>query len=167
MSPRQNKGERSTSRSSWTQKRHPLDTGMDLKQMRTLRKGNPPANENVPAKEILSDKDSLEAKDNLVAEENPRWLSTPSQLPQRVPASRDSSPARDFPNTQEHLESKPGPFLAHFPMLAPVMGYVCSRLPRNDAYSSASYADVVRSPELPSDHSGPSDSQHNGHGESA
>lgn len=60
-----------------------------------------------------------------------------------------------------------GAFLAHFPMLALVMGYAFSRLPHKDAYSGASYADVVRSPELPSDHSGPSDFRHNGHGESA
>lgn len=143
MPPRQKKGGKKYEElldAETTSPRHWRGSGADAN---SPTKENPPANENMPAKENPS------AKESPAAEENPRGHSAPSQLPQRVPASRDSSPARDFPNTRERLESKLGPFLAHFPMLR---GYAFSRLPRNDVYSGVSYADVVRSPELPSDH---------------
>src|SRR3954447_12220419 len=80
MPSRQNKGKGSTSRSSWTQKRHLLDTGMDLEQMRTLRKKENRRQTRTCQQKILSAKDSPAAKENLVAEENPHPLSTLSQL---------------------------------------------------------------------------------------
>ena len=122
--------------------------------------GNLLANENILAEENLSAKESPVAKENPHQFQHLHSFHNVCQLPQ-ILLQRGTS------NTEERLESKLGPFLAHFPMLAPRNGICLSGLPCNNSYSGAFCADVVRSREPPSDHSGPSDSQHNEHGESA